>query len=249
MSSSKIQDLSEDTRRKANLRVLQRLDNRVEDIVESASHVGLYEFSQSEQKWDKKPTEGSLFLVKRSCEASSRFQLIILNRSSAENWTLDVTSRMQLQNTDPYLILRQKEEGQSEILGIWFHNGNERDNIASLLTKAIQSLESLPPKVESNIDPAIAAATLLSPLTLGNHTIPVQHAPINKMPNPQNGRASSQPTNDLPNQQHLVLDKKSLQLSLLSLIQDERFLDLIHAQYLKVAHARANRKPNNGDSA
>jgi mRNA-decapping enzyme 1B len=32
-----------------------------------------------------------------------------------------------------------------------------------------------------------------------------------------------------------------LQLALLSLIQDERFIDLLHAQYLKVAHARANR--------
>jgi mRNA-decapping enzyme 1B len=37
----------------------------------------------------------------------------------------------------------------------------------------------------------------------------------------------------------VALDKKSLQLALLSLIQDERFIDLLHAQYLKVAHARA----------
>jgi len=39
-----------------------------------------------------------------------------------------------------------------------------------------------------------------------------------------------------------TLDKKSLQLALLSLIQDERFLDLIHAQYLKVASSRARRE-------
>uniref|UniRef100_A0A7S1BY92 mRNA-decapping enzyme C-terminal domain-containing protein n=1 Tax=Corethron hystrix TaxID=216773 RepID=A0A7S1BY92_9STRA len=42
--------------------------------------------------------------------------------------------------------------------------------------------------------------------------------------------------------QDMVLDKKSLQLSLLSLIRDDRFLDLIHAQYLKVATARANQQ-------
>ena len=41
-----------------------------------------------------------------------------------------------------------------------------------------------------------------------------------------------------------TLDKKSLQLALLSLIQDERFLDLIHAQYLKVASSRAQREQN-----
>mmetsp|Transcript_16474 Transcript_16474/g.24302 ORF Transcript_16474/g.24302 Transcript_16474/m.24302 type:complete len:81 (+) Transcript_16474:405-647(+) len=39
-----------------------------------------------------------------------------------------------------------------------------------------------------------------------------------------------------------LLDKKNLQLALLSLIQDDRFLDLIHAQYVKVANARSNKK-------
>jgi hypothetical protein len=37
------------------------------------------------------------------------------------------------------------------------------------------------------------------------------------------------------------LDKKSLQLTLLSLIQDDRFLDLVHSQYLRVIHARAKK--------
>jgi hypothetical protein len=36
-----------------------------------------------------------------------------------------------------------------------------------------------------------------------------------------------------------VLDKKSLQLTLLSLIQDDRFIDLVHSQYLKVVRTRA----------
>ena len=38
-----------------------------------------------------------------------------------------------------------------------------------------------------------------------------------------------------------VLDKKNLQLALMSLIQDERFLDLIHAQYVKVSNARSKK--------
>ena len=50
--------------------------------------------------------------------------------------------------------------------------------------------------------------------------------------------SSSSSSSQLPN----TLDKKSLQLALLSLIQDERFLDLIHAQYLKVASSRAQRE-------
>jgi len=273
MSSDQTQGLSMDARRKANLRVLQRSDTCIESIVESATHVGLYEFLQDDQRWEKKPIEGSLFLATRSRDSSSQFQLVILNRSSANNWTVDVTRRMQLQNTDPYLIIRQKNGGESTILGIWFHNGQERDKIANLLSKAVQSLELVPAKVESTIDPGIAASVLLSPFTIAD-----ADTPVFKTPNPQSSPGANQKLNDsantqqynpnqqvpergqqenrklqsrddYPNQQHLVLDKKSLQLSLLSLIQDERFLDLIHAQYLKVAHARANRKPNNEDTA
>ena len=44
-----------------------------------------------------------------------------------------------------------------------------------------------------------------------------------------------------------ILDKKSLQSSLLSLLQDERFLDLIHAQYVKVSHARSKKESTDKD--
>jgi mRNA-decapping enzyme 1B len=48
----------------------------------------------------------------------------------------------------------------------------------------------------------------------------------------------------------VALDKKSLQLALLSLIQDDRFLDLLHSQYLRVVHARVKKQQqqNNGST-
>lgn len=236
--------MSDDARRKANLRVLQRSDATISDILESATHVGLYEFDQGTSAWEKKQVEGSLFFVKRNSDAVQRFQVVILNRSAADNWVLSIAPKMQLQNNNPYLILRHKNEREESIIsGIWFHNGQERDTIAAVLQRAIASLGDVvaPPPT---VDHGAAASALLSPLTLGNHTIPVSHAPsIQKQPTP----TPSESTSNSQNQQHLVLDKKSLQLSLLSLIQDDRFLDLIHAQYLKVAHARANRKPEDGE--
>jgi mRNA-decapping enzyme 1B len=54
--------------------------------------------------------------------------------------------------------------------------------------------------------------------------------------------SSSSPSPPPQSKTPTTLDKKSLQLALLSLIQDERFLDLIHAQYLKVASSRARRE-------
>ena len=289
--------VSDDTRRSANMRLLQRLDSSVQDIVASATHVGLYEFQQSEQAWEKKNVEGSLFLVQKT--QAPRFQLVLLNRNSTDNWTLSVLPKMQVQNQDPYLILRytrsinQNQQGESVIQGMWFFNGQERDSIASVLTKAIKSLElaaSATPQQQQqqqyhqNIDPVTAASVLLSPLNLGGHTIPISRdapapAPaaasgtmntVASKPSTYANAASAaaatgpsketvpqqqpqqQPVTPSPsethNQQHIVLDKKSLQLSLLSLIQDDRFLDLIHAQYLKVAHARANCNSDNGES-
>jgi mRNA-decapping enzyme 1B len=256
--------VSDDARRSANLRLLQRSDSTVHDIVASATHVGLYEFQQTAKAWEKKNLEGSLFLVQKT--VAPRFQLQLLNRNSTDNWTLPVLPKMLVQNQDPYLILRfQNEQGDSVIQGIWFYNGQERDSIASVLTKAIKSLE-LP---TAEIDPATAASVLLSPLNLGGHTIPISRAPppavssyadaaatgpakatVEHLPPKQNQQPQQPltPSRETPPQQHFVLDKKSLQLSLLSLIQDDRFLDLIHAQYLKVAHARANRNSDNGES-
>ena len=258
--------VSDDARRHANLRLLQRLDSTVLDIVASATHVGLYEFQQTAKAWEKKNVEGSLFLVKKT--EAPRFQLQLLNRNSTDNWTLPVLPKMLVQNQDPYLILRfQNEQGDSVIQGIWFYNGQERDSIASVLTKAIKSLELPTPE----IDPETAASVLLSPLNLGGHTIPISRAPPPAVSSYANAAATGsakatlehappkkqqqpelqQPvtlSRETPPQQHFVLDKKSLQLSLLSLIQDDRFLDLIHAQYLKVAHARANRNSDNGES-
>lgn len=255
-----------DARRQANLRTLQRGDSAIADIVGSATHVCLYEFDQTTSQWDKKQVEGSLFLVKRMDQP--RFKLVILNRNSTDNFQVNVMPEFQLQNNDPFLIFRQKVGHQTIIQGIWFHSSLERDAMASLLTRAVQSLAVQPMPVAAPvipeapqpaaIDPGTAASVLLSPLTLGNHTIPVSKGPCYSpvrggvaVPTPAPTPAPAQeatsrdqgtPVNGQP--QQLVLDKKSLQLSLLSLIQDERFLDLIHAQYLKVAHARAVKKPD-----
>jgi mRNA-decapping enzyme 1B len=244
-------------RRQANLRTLQRGDSTVSDIVGSATHVGLYEFDQTSQQWNKKQVEGSLFLVKRM--KLPRFKLVILNRNSTENFEVSVMPEFQLQNDDPFLIFRQKVSIETIIHGIWFHSSPERNAMAILLERAVQSLTTLtaqPLAVNSTVVPDVSVAqlamdhntatsVLLSPLTLGNHTIQVSkgHTYIPaRAPGPVMTPQEQVTPNGQPPQ--LVLDKKSLQLSLLSLIQDERFLDLIHAQYLKVAHARAGRSPD-----
>ena len=229
--------VDEEERRKANLRVLQRIDNSILDITGSATHVVLYEFNEAAQAWEKKDVEGSLFVAKRS--DSPRFKMIVLNRSSKENLDVPLTSRFQMQVREPYLIFREdKGKNANKIRGIWFHDGNEREDIAFLLKKIVKILvdtAKLEQKNAQKMDPdpqaagmnhGDAASALLSPLSINS----------NGSESSMNGESSL-----LSHHQNLKLDKKNLQLSLMSLLQDERFLDLIHAQYLKVAHARASK--------
>ena len=225
--------IDEDARRVANLRVLQRMDAMIVDIEGSATHCVLYEFNEISQSWEKKDVEGSLFVAKRS----AGFKLVIMNRNSRKNLDVPITSTFQMQVRDPYLIFRDTAPATSatnkkRIRGIWFHDSNERQIISTLLQRIVKSLsstmeQSLPNNNTSSqfnkksMDTPTAAAALLSPLTL---------------------EPTTTSTTPVANPGNILLDKKSLQLSLMSLLQDERFLDLIHAQYLKVAHARANKE-------
>lgn len=260
-----------ETRRKANLRVLQRLDSNIVDLAITATHVVLYEYSTTTAQWEKKNVEGSLFVTKRS--DAPRFKLIILNRSSTENLEVPITATFQMQVKEPYMIFRDGtamgggsgSSGANEtIRGIWFHDGKERDQIASYLEQVVKNLgkieemernqqqqqatSSSKSQSSANINDTIrkdAGAALLSTLTLGsNNNKATYSAAASTSPPPSNPSATTQQYNTSPGpstHQNLVLDKKSLQLSLLSLIQDDRFLDLIHAQYLKVVHTRATR--------
>jgi mRNA-decapping enzyme 1B len=141
-----------------------------------------------------------------------------------------------MQVREPYLIFRLDKNDQ-KIRGIWFHNGKEREEVKAVLDRVVRSLSDTQTVKEKNDDfskqaakttsKADAAASLLSTLTLGDKS------------NDATIQASS--SNSEIDHKNMVLDKKSLQLSLMSLIQDDRFLDLLHAQYLKVARARENK--------
>lgn len=286
--------LTEEARKQANLRLLQRsIDKTIVDIVGSATHVVLYEY-QNPAGWEKSQVEGSLFLVAQagSSGENQQYCLVILNRHSTENFHVAVTKDFQLQHKEPYLIFKQAHN----ILGIWFHNSDERVVMASLLNQVIYNLQnnittpspappaaSPRPQQPQNYAPALgtvqmdnsrtaasplaqhlsstgtpmssrsAAAhaespsqlieplmnSLLSPVVDAHAATPPQQQQLPpRQSTPSGSEKTSQQGTTTPTP-GVALDKKSLQLALLSLIQDERFIDLLHAQYLKVAHARA----------
>jgi len=259
--------INEETRRKGNLRVLQRLDLSIIDIMGSATHVVLYEFNELSQEWEKRNVEGSLFVVKRL--NSPNYKLIIMNRNSKENMYVPMSRNFQMQVRKPYLIFRGRKDdftsnAPQKIRGIWFHDGNERKLISNLLETVMRIL-SHDDKLVNNVsnkdgtivdeghtnkilDYVESASVLLSPLNLNNInnlSSPYQSA---KMKSTENGITGSKPSWSTEEQQSSVFDRKTLQLSLMSLLQDDRFLDIIHAQYLKVANVREKKSRNGCNS-
>lgn len=201
----------------------------------------------------------------------NRFILVILNRNSPENYPMELTSDFQLQQNDPYLIFKNYEQeednlgnnikGPATIRGIWFPNDEERMKMNDLLVDVLQSLKNNPgpaaapaaapapaPANDNTIHRNAATASLFAALNIGTSPEPqkrqqeTQNYQTKAVSAASRSSSTSTASTNSNQQQQPTLDKKSLQLALLSLIQDERFLDLLHAQYLKVHNARANRK-------
>ncbi|KAI9996749.1 hypothetical protein PInf_000010 [Phytophthora infestans] len=153
-----------------NLQVLKRQDADVVEIVDTASHVVMYEFDQDAQSWvrhygseegeycsanalasvsvplilqKRKDVEGCLFVVKRS--SAPRFQIFVNNRLSTTNMTLPLDDRLQVDNVDSFLILRSPDTAYSSgyaIYGVWFFPEEDRGRILQLLQRLIQSLKA-----------------------------------------------------------------------------------------------------------
>ncbi|KAL3771230.1 hypothetical protein ACHAWO_005170 [Cyclotella atomus] len=238
--------IDSEIKRQANLRSLQRIDPKILDLCTTVSHVVLYEFSITKKTWEKNNIEGSLFVVKR--QDNPIFKLVVLNRSSNENLEVPITSTFQMQKADVYLIFRDASNTNEAVRGIWFHDGEERENFVRYVENVVKTMgkveemrakereaKSPPENIVGSND---AGAALLATLNLGKASNTEAAAQIES--SPQNQLAAAVSAASLNS--NLVLDKKSLQLSLLSLIQDERFLDLIHAQYIKVVNARNARE-------
>ena len=151
---------------------------------------------------------------------------------------------------DPYLIFRHHDptdtSAKDKIMGVWFHEGKERETISYLLRRVILSFTDIKAEdttvtneiiSDEKISYGQAVSSLLSSLRIGAEGSETVTSSQSK------GREKEE---SVDSHESVVLDKKSLQLSLLSLLQDDRFVDIIHAQYLRVVKARTanNQQPD-----
>lgn len=233
-SQGTMASVTEQARKEANLRLLQRKYPGTNDIVQTATHVVLYEYTGA--AWQKSNIEGSLFLA----QSPTLYQLIILNRHSPENFVMQLDGEMQIQHQDPYVMFRQG----ARILGIWFHSAEERiamnDALNASIDRLKQGLMPPTPTVARQTPPTPPKKFTSIPPQQQQHATPPSNATIDAAASLLTPlAAASLEDRASPG---VALDKKSLQLALLSLIQDDRFLDLLHSQYLRVVHARTKKK-------
>lgn len=167
-----------------------------------------------------------------------------MNRNSKNNLDVPLSSNFQMQINEPYLIFRSdKDEGESA-QAIWFHDCNERQNICNVLQRIVKSLLYAEPTekaqksspvptqaVAAKMNKEEATASLMAALRIGESS---------QKQDLEDQKPSSNDSNEKQDEnRNIILDRKTLQLTLMSLLQDDRFIDLIHAKYLTITKARA----------
>lgn len=249
--------IDEEIRRKSNLRVLQRIDLSIIDIMGSATHVVLYEFNELSQEWEKRNVEGSLFLVKHL--NSPNYKLVIMNRNSNENMYVPITINFQIQIREPYIIFKGYKDdvtinAPQKIRGIWFHDCDERKLISNLLEIVIMNLlrhnnliyHSLNEKRSSlnkvcklgKLDCVDSTSKLFFPIDLMKIDNMSANSRFSRIVSMQGSEYISGRYCSDDQILSVLYNKKTLRLSLMSLLRDDSFLDIIHSQYLKFTRIR-----------
>lgn len=122
-----------------NLASLKRQDPYIGNITDSSTHVAVYSFSPQSNEWEKTDVEGTLFVYKRV--APPYWGFTILNRLSMENLTEPLTSELEFQTQNPFLLYRN---AKLLIYGIWFYDQDDCKRIGELLEKLCRESTQLP---------------------------------------------------------------------------------------------------------
>lgn len=114
-----------------NFAALKRADPYAKSIIDSATHVALYTFDDTE--WEKTSVEGALFVYSRSGEPYH--SLVIMNRLNTSNLIEPIMNGLELQLNEPFLLYRNSK---CHIYGIWFYDKDECVRIATKLQALVK---------------------------------------------------------------------------------------------------------------
>ena len=106
-----------------NLKVVNRHFPSVRTILSIAPYAVIYTFSPSISGWEKSGIEGTLFICELfpTVEGWQRYSVVVLNRRGLENFSMELRSADDVEVTEEYVILQNREENGDEpqIIGLW----------------------------------------------------------------------------------------------------------------------------------
>ncbi|KAJ3018088.1 hypothetical protein HKX48_003164 [Thoreauomyces humboldtii] len=112
-----------------NLNVLRRHDPSISQILESSSHVVVYDFDPVTKNWTKKGIEGTMFVFQRS--VAPLYGLFVMNRLGLENLMVLLNADMEVQLLQEFVIYRQPDDS---VQGLWMYETADRTRIVKTLT-------------------------------------------------------------------------------------------------------------------
>ncbi|KAK5716318.1 hypothetical protein LTR17_016432 [Elasticomyces elasticus] len=125
-----------------NLTVLRRYNPSISSIVSIAPFAVLYTFSPDSQAWEKCGVEGTLFIC--HLEGTGRYNAMILNRKSLENFEAQLKSADDVEITEEYVILQSTmgDESTPVIYGIWIFEDGDVEGVTSTREVVAQTMLS-----------------------------------------------------------------------------------------------------------
>ncbi|CAL0310535.1 unnamed protein product [Lupinus luteus] len=159
----------------------------------------------------RKDVEGSLFVVKRSSQP--RFQFIVMNRRNTDNLVENLLD-FEYELKKPYLLYRNAAQ---DVNGIWFYDPDECEQVANLFNSG---------KEVNN---------LLKPSTYFSSTSSSSYPMLQPFPPPNPSLSLAPISNSNPSKPVITRDK--VRDALVSLFQDDQFIDMMFQALLKVNHS------------
>ncbi|KAF2181870.1 PH domain-like protein [Zopfia rhizophila CBS 207.26] len=140
------------TNEELNLKVLRRHYPDVTSVHKVAQYAVLYLFSP-ETQWEKSGIEGTLFMCELtpSSISADRFSVIILNRRGLNNFTVELTSRDNVEFSEPYVILQEQgEDGTQQIYGLWIFSEPPPSSTATIRVETAEKIQELAARAEES---------------------------------------------------------------------------------------------------
>eukprot|EP01084_Bolivina_argentea_P224383 379446_1 len=236
---SKLVEVDELVTRSANLQLLKEKDPSVKSIICQASYVTVYVFNADLKQWARKDVEGTLFFVRRS--NSPEYQLIVLNRLNASNMIQPITGSMKFKLIELYLMYTSPdpcymgEETSTDAHGIWFHSEDER----LIIFREMQRLVKAAAQRGKGDDQYSAtlqqsqAKEKAAPVSAGGGTQDIKTTQRRHSGQQQQYNQYAA-TAEMPQPQHdegMLLGVDQLKDTLKALIDNDRFIAMLHSQY------------------